>query len=741
MYTMASGNTLEDIGDKFCQCSVCLEYFKEPKLLPCLHRFCKECLHTLIQNSQEILKCPECREEFEIPITGVEGFSTDFNTKSLVEYVHSQQTHESDEIRKCHGCSKLLKVAGYCLKCNGFLCFECYTVHKTKDTLEPHRHYTLSVEDMKSKSATKENLPSARDAPRCHIHSETISNLCCKKCNNRPVCTSCLYGHHRDHDVCEIKTLAKSERDRLKSQVEILENVKQSKFAVSPGDVTEKLFLNATSAKEIYQKEYDDEAQKLKSTINNINKIKVKIQFDKESEKQKAFSSLDIEMDREIEEIRSKYEKLKKEREKTIDNGYQDEEDKLKDNLHHLHTKLETLNKVKVDKEELIETQMKERLKILIEIRERFDSTHKHLKDLEAKVSDIVFSDNDWMAIERTSGVCSECDLLIEDVKGFPDYASMSDIEMDRRQITAKRNVTITISEKESTITISVMKGLWIMKDISANEDGNIVIAGQHVQKTQSIILVVDRNGTLIQQHILRNNSVRERFCCCLAHGKVASVCQPDEIGIFHIRENSYTKKNMHEISDWPSNRLVSCVAASGMTNSIFVGNRSSRAVYVFDDNLNHRKTITLPDIIKGSYNLSVYETKRIVCDFDRKKVVVTDIDGSEIRNFCELKKPDVDRAHLRPRNVCTDKNGYIYVLWTSENFFGRDRCILAQYSEDGRQLLEARQLTTGLRCLSVMKTDKGEKLVVAAWDTFHLYGLLELQSHCRNERIVSQYD
>ena len=43
-------------------CSVCLEPFKDPKVLPCLHAYCHQCIVNLAKNANSnTIDCPECR--------------------------------------------------------------------------------------------------------------------------------------------------------------------------------------------------------------------------------------------------------------------------------------------------------------------------------------------------------------------------------------------------------------------------------------------------------------------------------------------------------------------------------------------------------------------------------------------------------------------------------------------------------------------------------------------------------
>ena len=48
-------------------CSVCLEQLKDPKVLPCLHSFCHDCIVKLPRNRQtKNMACPECRKVVQV---------------------------------------------------------------------------------------------------------------------------------------------------------------------------------------------------------------------------------------------------------------------------------------------------------------------------------------------------------------------------------------------------------------------------------------------------------------------------------------------------------------------------------------------------------------------------------------------------------------------------------------------------------------------------------------------------
>ena len=66
--TMAKASSLAQNLAKELECAVCLEQYKEPKVLPCLHSYCKKCLDGLLTKQGVVwrIKCPSCRISVEV---------------------------------------------------------------------------------------------------------------------------------------------------------------------------------------------------------------------------------------------------------------------------------------------------------------------------------------------------------------------------------------------------------------------------------------------------------------------------------------------------------------------------------------------------------------------------------------------------------------------------------------------------------------------------------------------------
>ena len=56
--------------NKQLRCAVCLTQFKEPKVLSCLHTYCKECLVKLMKKigADHVITCPECRQDVKVSL-------------------------------------------------------------------------------------------------------------------------------------------------------------------------------------------------------------------------------------------------------------------------------------------------------------------------------------------------------------------------------------------------------------------------------------------------------------------------------------------------------------------------------------------------------------------------------------------------------------------------------------------------------------------------------------------------
>ena len=103
------------------ECSICLDYFKEPKLLPCFHVFCKSpCLEKLVSSDGHSLTCPTCRYSVELSEKGVAGLKSDFHIDRMFEVKQAFDKATDSIETQCGNCGES-EATGYCQDCEEYV--------------------------------------------------------------------------------------------------------------------------------------------------------------------------------------------------------------------------------------------------------------------------------------------------------------------------------------------------------------------------------------------------------------------------------------------------------------------------------------------------------------------------------------------------------------------------------------------------------------------------------------------
>ena len=125
------------------KCQACLELYKDPFLLPCLHSFCKKCLVAEKEqhgDSEGKLKCPTCNSGFAVPSGGISGFTQNFSLARQVEMSTYEKKFSSDGKIPCDHCPE--QANGYavvlCCQCCFFLCLSCKEKHQSWQHMADH---------------------------------------------------------------------------------------------------------------------------------------------------------------------------------------------------------------------------------------------------------------------------------------------------------------------------------------------------------------------------------------------------------------------------------------------------------------------------------------------------------------------------------------------------------------------------------------------------------------------------
>ena len=119
----AAEKALQKIQDQVT-CGICLEPYKQPRLLKCFHVYCEQCLQHLVCGGQEgqSLPCPQCRQVTPLPVGGVSKLQGAF----YIHYLFDIQ----EVFKKVNSSDHCLKhpekeAEFYCDKCEELICSRC----------------------------------------------------------------------------------------------------------------------------------------------------------------------------------------------------------------------------------------------------------------------------------------------------------------------------------------------------------------------------------------------------------------------------------------------------------------------------------------------------------------------------------------------------------------------------------------------------------------------------------------
>ncbi|VDM43215.1 unnamed protein product [Toxocara canis] len=129
-------NPLEKI-EQLLTCPICLDRYKQPKLLPCHHTFCLPCLDNCADVVHRTLKCPECRAEHPLPYDGVKSFQTNYTLTGFLD-IHLQATDDNAaqleayiqryNLERCKICDEKANLE-VCAHCERRACADCRSTH------------------------------------------------------------------------------------------------------------------------------------------------------------------------------------------------------------------------------------------------------------------------------------------------------------------------------------------------------------------------------------------------------------------------------------------------------------------------------------------------------------------------------------------------------------------------------------------------------------------------------------
>ena len=212
--------SVEDL-EKEITCAICHDHYTEPKVLPCCHYYCKQCIHrlTLKTGVDKPFSCPECRKDTTLPQGNIDQLPTAFFLNRMKE-LHSklERTHGKVDA-KCEMCSGD-KAEAFCRQCTQFICTECVKSHHRMKVFADHKIASLDELKERAKEIVMEESP----LPVCKEHEEPMK-MYCFDCSLL-ICRDCTIKDHSGHNHEFVKKSAPEMKKKLIADLEPLRKVK-----------------------------------------------------------------------------------------------------------------------------------------------------------------------------------------------------------------------------------------------------------------------------------------------------------------------------------------------------------------------------------------------------------------------------------------------------------------------------------------------------------------------------------
>ena len=205
---------LEELEEEIT-CPVCQEHFREPKILPCLHYYCKECVRQLAVRAgpNHPFACPECRRGTVLPQNDPEQLPTAFFVNRMKE-LHAKMEKAQGKVEAvCEMCSGA-KAEAFCRQCTDFICNDCVRSHKKLKVFAGHKVVTL--QELKEGGAKEIPLKEAPPS-MCKDHDEQLK-IYCFDCSCL-ICRDCIIYDHTGHKSEFVKKSAPRYKKTLKESL------------------------------------------------------------------------------------------------------------------------------------------------------------------------------------------------------------------------------------------------------------------------------------------------------------------------------------------------------------------------------------------------------------------------------------------------------------------------------------------------------------------------------------------
>uniref|UniRef100_A0A0B7A9T4 RING-type domain-containing protein n=1 Tax=Arion vulgaris TaxID=1028688 RepID=A0A0B7A9T4_9EUPU len=300
----------DDFNESFLTCGTCLCTYdgqeRSPKLLPCSHTVCRNCLERIIA-AQTLdtgsFRCPICRETIHIPQGGVVSFPPSFIVNQLLDLMAQQRR---DVIPKCsvHSTQELL----FCETCDLVFCLQCVNGSHIERGASEHTviPFAIAIKRMSEILLYKahlciKNLNSAYEAVSDELRQLELSVDKAFDSINRSFQDVIAVIERRRHDCLQwVRKVREEKKTILREQLDLIQAEKEKvqlecdglQYQVEVRNITKKISdlnekLDTTSTLSEprensfvrYDYKHNDALREVAKAISNFGAVKVSTTF------------------------------------------------------------------------------------------------------------------------------------------------------------------------------------------------------------------------------------------------------------------------------------------------------------------------------------------------------------------------------------------------------------------------------------------------------------------------------
>ena len=218
-HTMATNSSTQSISS----CELCSQRFSDPRMLPCLHSFCYNCLVKHFDAEKSEHACPTCQEAFKVPGEKLEALPKDLRSSYVAEVAEYEDMVSGKSEVCCERCgnSDESMQFKFCCTCCECLCSWCTKDHARAKKTRKHELIEIGEKKNQDEKSLLNSIP--HKTISCPVHSDEVLKFYCKTCSLL-ICRDCMALSHSGHSYDRIEAVAESEKKDLLPLVEKAES-------------------------------------------------------------------------------------------------------------------------------------------------------------------------------------------------------------------------------------------------------------------------------------------------------------------------------------------------------------------------------------------------------------------------------------------------------------------------------------------------------------------------------------